>query len=491
MSYSHGHNILSVFDTAEDELGFLASLIDDGVAPDGEVRTALHGSLTAGAEDWQSLIDCARILRGRSPQKPSSLEGQDVLTYVPIVLGSAAPEAPWARTDRLVALAKQLGEQARAEIPSLKPYVRPTNTAAKQRLENRSKQSKLGHTSPFWSVTADNIGKMSTQVTQRQSTHIGRATGNVRYLERKSADQARNTTTRPETDAVCHVLPSQVSPVKQAAISPYFQDSGPSASRISPRRPVPGIVSSVPFPPLDAPNFGLIQERQAHEPFWLLIAVTFLIKTRGTVAVPVFERVKVQFPSPAHIADPGNAEALMDMIRPLGLAKNRLAFLQKYANGFLETPPSAGRRYRVPGYDLRDLDPREAQAGDLTIPGNGLLTPGRDDGEADTWEIGHLTKGKYALDSWRIFCRDELLGRATDWNGLGREGEFQPEWMRVRPDDKELRAYLRWMWMREGWEWDPRTGERTLLREELRCAVNERRVEYDDMGELMILNKPR
>jgi hypothetical protein len=120
-----------------------------------------------------------------------------------------------------------------------------------------------------------------------------------------------------------------------------------------------------------------------------------------------------------------------------------------------------------------------------------MLTPGRDDGEADTWEIGHLTKGKYALDSWRIFCRDELLGRATDWNGHGREGEFQPEWMRVRPDDKELRACLRWMWMREGWEWDPRTGERALLREELRCAVNEKRVEYDDAGELRILSEPR
>ncbi|KAL2212735.1 hypothetical protein CC79DRAFT_1318655 [Sarocladium strictum] len=491
MSDSHGHNILSVFDASEDELDFLASLIDDGVAPTGEVRIALHSSLTAGAEDWQSLIDCARILRDRSSQRPTSFKGHDVLTYVPIVLSSVAPEAPWARTDRLVALAKQLGEQARAEIPSLKPHIRPTDSTARQGLEHRSKRPKPGHTSPFWSVTSDNIGKTTPQVTQRQSTQITRVTDNAPYLERKPADQARTTTTRRRTDAACQVAPSQISPVKRAAISPYFHDSGPPASRTSPRRPAPGIVSSVPFPPLDAPSFGLIQERQAHEPFWLLIAVTFLIKTRGTVAVPVFERVKAQFPSPADIADPENAEVLMDMIRPLGLAKNRLAFLQKYANGFLKAPPSADRRYRVPGYDLRDLDPRETQAGDLAVPDNGMLTPGRNDGEADTWEIGHLTKGKYALDSWRIFCRDELLGRAADWNGHGREGEFQPEWMRVRPDDKELRACLRWMWMREGWEWDPRTGERTLLREELRCAVNEKRVEYDDVGELRILSEPR
>ena len=58
--------------------------------------------------------------------------------------------------------------------------------------------------------------------------------------------------------------------------------------------------------------------------------------------------------------------------------------------------------------------------------------------------------------------------------------------MRVLPEDKELRACLRWMWMREGWEWDPVTGEREVLREGLRIAVDEGRVGYDDMGELKI-----
>jgi hypothetical protein len=60
--------------------------------------------------------------------------------------------------------------------------------------------------------------------------------------------------------------------------------------------------------------------------------------------------------------------------------------------------------------------------------------------------------------------------------------------MRVRPDDKELRAYLRWMWMKEGWEWNPDTGERTVLCEELRNAVNEGRVVYDEKGGLKIHN---
>lgn len=59
--------------------------------------------------------------------------------------------------------------------------------------------------------------------------------------------------------------------------------------------------------------------------------------------------------------------------------------------------------------------------------------------------------------------------------------------MRVLPKDKELRACLRWMWMREGWWWDAQTGEREILREEMRKAVDEGRVGYDEQGKLIIL----
>lgn len=40
--------------------------------------------------------------------------------------------------------------------------------------------------------------------------------------------------------------------------------------------------------------------------------------------------------------------------------------------------------------------------------------------------------GIYALDSWRIFCAGE------------------EEWRDVRPMDKELQAWMRWRWAREG-----------------------------------------
>jgi hypothetical protein len=38
---------------------------------------------------------------------------------------------------------------------------------------------------------------------------------------------------------------------------------------------------------------------------------------------------------------------------------------------------------------------------------------------------------------------------------------FEPEWKRVTPMDKELRAYVTWMWLKEGWVWNKETGERT------------------------------
>jgi hypothetical protein len=138
---------------------------------------------------------------------------------------------------------------------------------------------------------------------------------------------------------------------------------------------------------------------------------------------------------------------------------------------------------------LQDDDEQEFNGNTDNISAMGTSDPTEEDAEA--WEIGHLTQGKYAIDSWRIFCRDELLARAADWNGKGREPEFQPEWMRVLPEDKELRAYLRWMWMREGWEWDPVTGERTVLREEMRRATEEGRVDYNDHGGLEIVRDGR
>ena len=306
--------------------------------------------------------------------------------------------------------------------------------------------------------------------------------------------------------------------LKRQLSSPFFANVSPtkkSDQQPSLRRRQRGTVSCIPSPRLTAPYFGLIQEQLAHDPFWLLIAVTFLIRTKGKAAIPVFWQVMQRFPSPAMLGDEANVPELTNMIRHLGLSSNRVALIRRYAHGWMKQPPHARFRYRVKGYACRDTtvlpDLDTKSSGDIgsnfptdlpslesafpsqvnrlmdTNDGGGALAQPADDGDLEAWEIGHLTQGRYAIDSWRIFCRDALLGRALDWKGAGREPEFQPEWMRVIPQDKELRAYLRWMWMKEGWQWDAVSGERTVLGDEMRRAVEAGRVMYNDDGELEIV----
>ena len=277
---------------------------------------------------------------------------------------------------------------------------------------------------------------------------------------------------------------------KKPATSPYFDSAKPKSPS---KRPPRGTVSCVQFPPLTDLSFGLIQEKLSQEPFHLLIAVTFLIRTTGKAAIPVFNEVMTRFPTPAALANPDNVEELTGMIRHLGLSAVRVAAIRRYAIGWITNPPRPGIRFKVRNYERRDMEVRD-QDGEESLESDPELDStcpvalaSADDPEA--WEIGHLTQGRYAIDSWRIFCRDRLLGRARDWNGKGRAADFQPEWMRVQPRDKELRACLRWMWMREGWEWDPVTGERTVLRGEMQRAVNEGRVEWNDAGELNMVSK--
>ncbi|OAA62705.1 pre-mRNA splicing factor [Niveomyces insectorum RCEF 264] len=248
-----------------------------------------------------------------------------------------------------------------------------------------------------------------------------------------------------------------------------------------------------PFTALTAPRFGLVQEQLAHDPFWLLVALVFLVRVAGAVSLPVFWRVKARYPTPHALAaaDPRALEAAM---HHLGLAAVRCAAIQRYARDWLAQPPRPGVCTAVRNYPL----PPEAEEENFEEDKQEAnLTRRKNPAAASCWEIGHLTQGAYAVDSWRIFCRDMFLGRSTDWQGTPcpwqqRPGvcntgtTFQPEWMRVLPRDKELRACLRWMWMREGWDWDPRTGDRTVLREELRQAVNAGRVWYDARGQLTV-----
>ena len=224
---------------------------------------------------------------------------------------------------------------------------------------------------------------------------------------------------------------------KRKSKSPYFQSPPPTPKK---RRAAAAAnaVSALPIPPLSADAFGLVQESVAGDPFRLLIAVTFLVKTAGRAAIPAFRRLTERYPTPAALAAAA-PDDIMAGIRHLGLAAVRCAAVQRYARRWLARPPSRAARFAVKHYPRRgdgadvragqafgpedDWDDGGGGAGEGDREGLSLLRRGR----GSAWEIGHLTQGRYALDSWRIFCRDVLLGRADDWKGGGREAEFQPE----------------------------------------------------------------
>lgn len=208
-------------------------------------------------------------------------------------------------------------------------------------------------------------------------------------------------------------------------------------------------VSKRAFPPFHEQDFGIIQSIIYREPFWLLVAVMLLNQTAGKSARPIFWKLKKQYPDPDSLAtaDQGDVET---MIHSLGLQSQRSRRMIKLAQAWAANPPQKGMLYRTKNYPRRGdgLDIGERIEGD-TVDCTGAL------------EIGHLPGcGPYAWDSWRIFCRDILRGVADDYNGMNAEQGFEPEWKRVLPQDKELRACLGWMWLREGWLWDPETGRR-------------------------------
>ena len=269
-----------------------------------------------------------------------------------------------------------------------------------------------------------------------------------------SARDQTSFTADMETDDKEPITPKK-SPRKQTGvISLYFS---PSSKASKQARSPAGTVSIIQFPPLSNKTFGLIQEELAAEPFKLIVAVTLLNKTHGTVALPVLRQILAKWPTVESFAA-ATIQNLFPLIQPLGLHK-RTPTLLAMARAWQYDPPVKGRRYRTLHYPYK-------QAGKDIKPAE-VLTD--DDPRVGAWEIAHVQGlGPYAWDSWRIFCRDKLRGVANGYNGEDAvDPTFEPEWKRVSPLDKELRAFLRWMWLEEGIFWDPETGEKLPSSEDL------------------------
>ncbi|TKA26261.1 hypothetical protein B0A50_05040 [Salinomyces thailandicus] len=237
----------------------------------------------------------------------------------------------------------------------------------------------------------------------------------------------------------------------------------------SPRRSEgrsPAGVSRSPVPPITSDHFGIVQEKLWDQPFWLLIAVTFLNQTTGRAAVPVFWALKERYPTPEILAKANSAD-ILPMVSHLGLQNARSERVVKMAKTWMDKPPECGKRYKALNYPKRGDHSPYNRLKEPCIEGDGEDCKG-------ALEISHMPGcGPYAFDSWRIFCRDVLRGVAEDYNGKAAPEGFEPEWKRVLPQDKELIATLRWMWLREGLIWDFRTGERRdATEEEMQLALH-------------------
>ncbi|OQE32417.1 hypothetical protein PENFLA_c001G04190 [Penicillium flavigenum] len=276
----------------------------------------------------------------------------------------------------------------------------------------------------------------------------------------------------PETPVKCTSFvnpePLKTPQAKALKHSPYFP------------RVLADPESCLPFPPIDASSFGLIQEQLAHDPFRLLIATIFLNRTRGGVALPVLFKVFERYPTIEAMAEADLPE-FVSMINCLGFQNQRARKCITLAQTWLSDPPHKSKRYRKLHYP-RKLDGRNV---------------GREEciDEEDlrvAWEIAHLPGvGAYSLDSWRIFCRDELRGKASDWKGTdATEIGFVPEWKCVLPHDKELRAYLTWMWLKEGWIWDYNTGDLTLACDKMMRAAQSGGVAREEEGNWVLETSP-
>lgn len=272
-------------------------------------------------------------------------------------------------------------------------------------------------------------------------------------------------------------------PTKRALLHPALpktpRPKPPKISRYFPRLSADP-ESCLPFPPIDAPSFGLIQEQLAHEPFKLLLATIFLNRTRGGVALPVLFKVFARYPTVDAMAA-ANMPDLVSMIHCLGFQNQRARKCIAIARFWQTNPPVKGRRYRKLHYPTK-LDGRDLSRDECVD----------DEDPRSAWEIAHLPGvGAYSLDSWRIFCRDELRGLADDWKGTGaRMNGFVPEWKSVLPQDKELRAYLTWMWLKEGWVWDHHTGDLTLANERMLRAAKNGGVAHEEDGNWVLETSP-
>lgn len=268
--------------------------------------------------------------------------------------------------------------------------------------------------------------------TRAQSRQHATATATQRHgIHKKSSDNVTRKAAAARQAATLPPIPVNLGSRDEIRSQDHGQTPDPTGHEGRP-------LYLMPHPPT---HFGLIQERlpssdspgTATHIYCLLVQSILWNQTRGKMARPVLEEILRRFPAPAILAQASESD-LEALLQPIGLWRQRAKRLIKLGQTWLDKPPCAARTYQKKGYPLK----------------------GAKDGE-QAWEVAHLPGvGPYALDAFRIFCRDGMRKISGSTIIAGEE-----EWRTVLPTDKDLRAYLIWRWRMNGWHWDYLTGSRT------------------------------
>ncbi|KAJ8584224.1 hypothetical protein M405DRAFT_884431 [Rhizopogon salebrosus TDB-379] len=188
----------------------------------------------------------------------------------------------------------------------------------------------------------------------------------------------------------------------------------------------------------------LIQDAVSDNLWQLLIAVKLLNVTTGQYAIPVFWKLMYRWPTPLDMIndtphDKADITELVNILRPLGLYNKRTAWLKAMSQHYVDDPPTdicrpsncrleTPARFKIkitaPTYTNSRKRPSCSSPSSRRLRKATIPYP--------PTPISHYPGiGRYALDSYRIFCT------------------AGGEWKEVMPEDKELIRYLRWKWAYE------------------------------------------
>ncbi|KAF3941034.1 hypothetical protein ABW19_dt0202415 [Dactylella cylindrospora] len=335
---------------------------------------------------------------------------------------------------------------------------RSTKRKAKTPKQENSKKTRLGEQLPALSVNTElEKGMFADGGIEVHTIATCSGEENAQLKNRH-----RNKTAPPTTPpAQCDIAIISSSDTLCTLEETFLKDTDCNRLNLSPLKKasgkVPAGTSVIVPPPLHELKFGLVQEEVKGNPYKLLVAVTFLQKTKGTQALPVFWNFLQKWPTPQALLKTGTLEKVTEVFRVLGLQNGRANAVWELATRFVLDNPCKrplGPKGWVIKASYRPPDPS---------------------GMNRRWGcvIGDIRGfGKYAIDSWRIFAMRPGQGGfidGTSWDRPMRQKRqeapeepeppnlkypkrFAPgdeEWRRIPVDDlvldKELKAYVAWM----------------------------------------------